>query len=108
VVKYFIARRLGIDPHQYTARQMSYDLRRLRLQGIIYRQHGSTKYWLTTYGIRVAMFLTRIHAHVLRPGLYVLDAKEELQLPHRLSQAFKRINQEIDNMFKEQYLGNTA
>jgi len=40
----------------YPAAQMSYDLRRLRLKGLIYRLPGTHRYTATTYGLKVAFF----------------------------------------------------
>ena len=48
---------------------MTYDLRRLRLHGLIARIPGSHRYRVTDSGLRTALFLTRIHARVLRPSL---------------------------------------
>jgi hypothetical protein len=69
----------GPDPG-YTARQMSYDLRRLARKGFIARVPGKLCYTVTPYGRRCALFLTKVHARVLRPGFQALD-------PHVVSQA---------------------
>jgi hypothetical protein len=45
----------------YTAAQMTYDLRRLRLKGLIRRIERSNRYVLTPEGIRVAVFYTKLH-----------------------------------------------
>ena len=50
---------------------MSYDLRRLRLHGLITRLPHSNTYILTPDGIRVAVFYTKLHNRLLRP---LLDA----------------------------------
>ena len=48
---------------------MTYDLRRLRLHGLIERLPGSHRYRVTAEGLRVALFFTRTYARILRPGL---------------------------------------
>jgi hypothetical protein len=48
---------------------MSYDLRRLRLHGLIQRLPGSNTYVLTPEGIRVAVFYTKLQDRLLRPLL---------------------------------------
>jgi hypothetical protein len=48
---------------------MSYDLRRLRLHGLIERSPGTNYYALTSEGIRVAVFYTKLHGRLLRPLL---------------------------------------
>jgi hypothetical protein len=55
----------------YTASKMSYDLRRLRLHGLIQRLPHSNRYLLTPDGIRVAVFYTKLQNRLLRP---LLDA----------------------------------
>jgi predicted MarR family transcription regulator len=57
---------LGTD---YTPAQMSYDLRRLRLKGMITRLPRSNTYLLTPEGLRVAVFYVKIHDRLLRPLL---------------------------------------
>jgi hypothetical protein len=57
----------------YTQSQMSYDLRRLRLHGLIQRLPHSNTYVLTSDGIRVAVFYTKLQNRLLRP---LLDANK--------------------------------
>ena len=63
-----VAGHLGQD---YTQRQMTYDLRRLRLHGLIQRLPHKHSYQLTPEGIRVAVFYTKLQNRLLRP---LLDA----------------------------------
>ena len=49
--------------------QMTYDLRRLRLHGVIARIPRSHRYRVTDFGLRVALFCTRAYTRLLRPGL---------------------------------------
>ena len=46
---------------------MTYDLRRLRVQGLIERIPCSRRYWVTARGIRVALCYQRTCTRVLRP-----------------------------------------
>ncbi|MGH3314008.1 MAG: hypothetical protein ACRDP3_26065 [Streptomyces sp.] len=61
-----VAGLLGVD---YTASQMTYDLRRLRLHGLIERIPRTNTYVLTPDGIRVAVFYSKVHARILTPLL---------------------------------------
>lgn len=61
-----VAGLLGAD---YSASQMGYDLRRLRLHGLIERIPKSHTYTTTPDGIRVAAFYTKVYGHLLRPLL---------------------------------------
>jgi len=52
----------------YTSAQATYDLRRLRLKGLIVRIPHTPSYALTPEGIRVPVFYTKIHSRLLGPG----------------------------------------
>jgi len=60
---------LGLQPQHMTAGTMTYDLRRLRLHGVIERVPRTHRYQVTPFGLRVAMLFTRTYARLLRPGL---------------------------------------
>jgi predicted MarR family transcription regulator len=47
---------------------MTYDLRRLRLHGLIERGPRSHRYRITPAGARVAMFYARLYTRALRPA----------------------------------------
>ena len=64
-----IAQFLGKTPEAITSGQMSYDLRRLRMHGLIQRIPHTHRYRVTRTGLTQAMFLTRLHDRVLRTGL---------------------------------------
>jgi hypothetical protein len=57
----------------YTARQMTYDLRRLRRKGLIRRVPGSQHYELTDHGRRIAVFFTKTYTRIINPSLAELD-----------------------------------
>ena len=46
---------------------MTYDLRRLRLHGLIDRVAGTNTYVLKPDGLRTAVFYTKVQGRVLRP-----------------------------------------
>jgi hypothetical protein len=48
---------------------VTYDLRRLRLHGLIRRVPQTHRYEVTTSGLRYALFFTRSYDRLLRPGL---------------------------------------
>ena len=60
---------LGVDPSHMTPGKMTYDLRRLRLHGLIVRLPHTHRYRVTDDGLRTALFFTRVYARILRPGL---------------------------------------
>ena len=54
---------------EYTSARMSYDLRRLRLKGLIQRVPHSNAYRITDDGLRFAVFYTKLHDRLLTPLL---------------------------------------
>jgi hypothetical protein len=59
----------GQEPNNITQGKMTYDLRRLRLHGMIERIPKTHRYQVTDFGFRVALFFTRTHARLYRPGV---------------------------------------
>jgi hypothetical protein len=55
-------------PDTYSAGAMTYDLRRLRLHGLIERVPRSHRYRITATGAQVAMFFARLYSRALRPA----------------------------------------
>lgn len=90
-----LATLLGENPKSYSAGRMSYDLRRLRLHGLIQRIPKTNRYQLTAQGLKVAMFFSRTYARLLRPGLAEIT---EPVAPARspLRTAFDRLQSTID------------
>lgn len=78
-----VAPLLGLLPSDLSQSRMSYDLRRLRLHGIIERVKGKHRYRLTSFGLRAAIFLTRVYNRVLRPGLSMLAPGSHATSPLR-------------------------
>jgi len=91
------ARLLGRDPQQCTPGQMTYQLRRLRLHGLIVRQPGSHRYRVTEHGLCVALFFTRSYARVVEPGMGQLAS---LPLPGetKLQRAVAQVDKAIDEL----------
>jgi len=61
-----LAPMLGKTPDLMTSGQMTYDLRRLRLHGLIERIPHTFRYQVTDTGLRSAQYLTRLHDRLLR------------------------------------------
>jgi hypothetical protein len=88
----------------YTTRQTGYDLRRLRRKGLITRLDHHKRYVLTPYGRRVALFLTTVHARVLRPGLQALDLSFAGRVPPPLRRTFTALDRAIEAHIAEAQL----
>jgi hypothetical protein len=85
----------GLTPEEITVGRMTYDLRRLRLHGMIERIPKSHRYRVTDFGLRAALFFTRVHSRLYRPciGDIMTNAPPE---DSDLRRHFARIEQEID------------
>jgi hypothetical protein len=88
----------------YTRNQMSYDLGRLRLNGLIERIEGSNTYLLTPDGQRVAIFYTKLHDRLLRPLL----AANAPPAPAELRHALAAVDQHVQSYLTDARLGNAA
>ena len=60
---------LGKRAHEISPGRMSYELRRLRLHGLIERLPKTHRYRLTDDGLRTALFYTRVYSRILRPAM---------------------------------------
>jgi hypothetical protein len=83
-----------------TPGRMTYDLRRLRLHGLIERIPGTYRYEVTDFGLRVALFFTRAHARLLRPGLGQVLGPGPPR-PLGLRRAFDRLEAAMDHLAQQ-------
>jgi hypothetical protein len=73
-LRQFTAELRGVDPDSVTVGQMTYDLRRLRVHGLIQRLPHSSRYQVTDTGLATAMFLNAVHDRLLPTGLAHLNS----------------------------------
>lgn len=64
-----IAPLLNKTTEDITAGQMTYDLRRLRIHGLVERVPHTRRYTVTEIGLQHALLFTHAHDHLLRAGL---------------------------------------
>lgn len=76
----------------YGSARMSYDLRRLRLKGLIERVPGSNAYRITETGLRFAVFYTKLHDRLLTP----LMAADKPPAPTEVRQALATLQRHTD------------
>ncbi len=90
-----VAQFMAVSPEQYKSSQMTYDLRRLRLNGIIERISSTQRYRLTSFGRKVVLFFTLLHERIFRPGMAAIVST----MPHssELAQAFNSLDLAILN-----------
>jgi hypothetical protein len=85
----------GRDAASISPGAVTYQLRRLRLHGLIERLPKSFRYRVTDGGLRSALFLTRTYNRLLRPGLAAaLPALRAITSP--LQRAFDTLTRQID------------
>lgn len=93
-----LAALLGQPLERLTPGRMSYQLRRLRLHGLIERIAKTHRYRLTSFGFRVAVFCTRTYARILRPDLAPRSCSCvacHLPVSRSLRRSFDKLEQEI-------------
>jgi len=86
---------LGVTTEQYTASQMTYDLRRLRLKGLIFRPPRTNRYFVTPYGWKVARLFARLESRVFRPAMAMFTANDAV-LPFPLRKALDHVDAQLD------------
>ena len=84
----------------YSTAQMSYDLRRLRLKGLIHRIPQTHRYTTTTYGLKVAFFCAKLYLRILRPEWAALHPAND-SFPHPLRVALDQLDAEINKIHEE-------
>ena len=93
-----VAPLIGLSPDEYGQGRMSYDLRRLRLRGLIERIPYTHRYRVTDEGLRVALCYHRTSARVLRPALsLVFDASRGHA---RINRAVAAFDHEIERLWE--------
>jgi hypothetical protein len=93
-LRHHLAALCGRDPESLTQAALTYQLRRLRLHGLIERLPNSFRYRVTEFGFRTALFFTRVYNRVLRPGL-AAALPDMRSIDNPLKRAFIKIDEQI-------------
>jgi hypothetical protein len=99
-LRHHLAPLLGLTAETMTSGQITYDLRRLRIHGLIRRIPHSFRYQVTTAGIRQALFLTRLTQRLLIPGLAELTDPSP-PAPSRLRAAARAYEASLDDLTRQ-------
>ena len=86
---------LGQDLASYTAGAMTYDLRRLRLHGVIRRVPRTLRYTLTPNGMRAAFLYTSLYRRLRRPHS---SERPYPQFPSRLDAALHQLDTALQEL----------
>ena len=100
-LRHNLAGLLGHPLDYFTQGRMTYQLRRLRLHGLIARIPKTHRYRLTSFGFRVALFCTRIYNRILRPGIgQLLPITTTSAVPDALRRSFNNVELQIQNWIR--------
>jgi hypothetical protein len=88
---------LGLHPDTMTQGKLSYDLRRLRLHGLIERIPHTRRYRVTTFGLHSAVILTRTYNRLLRPAT-ALATGPPLTQPAAIQRDLARLDTTLDRL----------
>ena len=75
-----VAPLIGLSVEEYSSGRMTYDLRRLRLRGLIEKIPFTRRYRVTDDGLRTALYYHRTYARVLRPAAFGLPLQPRRRL----------------------------
>jgi hypothetical protein len=95
-----VAALLGRQLDAYSRGAMTYDLRRLRLHGLIQRVPRSHRYLVTLGGLQIASFYNTLYHHVLRPGWAML-AEPTIDTPAPLDIAIRHLADVTRGLFQQ-------
>ncbi len=95
-----LAALLRVPGEAVSAGRMTYQLRRLRLHGLIERVPRSHRYQVTARGLRIALFCTRVQARLFRPGLAAI-MPDAVGGDGRLRRAFEQLDRAMDQWCAE-------
>ena len=95
-----LAALLGLAPEKLSPGRLTYELRRLRLHGLIARIPRTHRYRLTQRGIQIAAFWTRTYNRLLRPGLAQLadPAAEHAALHRKLHALLEAVDEACEEV----------
>lgn len=96
-----VAELLGVPLETYGPGRMTYDLRRLRLHGLIVRLPHTQRYEITALGKRVALFFTKLNTRLLRPGLSQLFDGCPKAPARPLAKAIQAFDQAFESLLAE-------
>jgi hypothetical protein len=98
-----ILERHGLTPADYTLTQFRYDLRKLRVHGLIVRVEGRQCYTLSPQGARAMTLLTMLRRRVIEPlGGCVVEAhgRAQTRSASKLEKAYGKVAKGLDEVIE--------
>ncbi|MGI8746647.1 MAG: hypothetical protein ACR2NN_29545 [Bryobacteraceae bacterium] len=97
-----VADLLVVTKNEYTASRMTYDLRRLRLKGLIFRPPKTHRYSLTPYGWKTARLFSLLDTRVFRPAMAMFTGNDAV-LPFPLRASLNRVDRQLDELIYQAF-----
>ena len=87
----------------YSARQATYDLRRVRRKGLIRRIPRTQRYELTSEGRRIAVFFTKTYSRIVNPALAELDPQlpDDIARSSALARSWRDFERALDERIEQ-------
>jgi len=96
-----LAKLLSKEPDEIKQGQMTYDLRRLRLHGILTRLPRTNKYIFTPDGLRIVLFFAKTYSRIFQNGFaQIYDSFPECE-NKQINMAFSKLEKAIDLLISE-------
>ena len=92
----------GLSLSEYSPRQMSYDLARLKRKGLIFRAKASHRYYPTPYGCKLARLYARLEVRVFRPALSAMQERV-IHAPPPLQSALQSVDRQFDQLIQNSF-----
>jgi len=96
-----IAILMGKNKNQFSQGQMTYDLRRLRMHGLIVRKSGTQCYDVTEKGLQVSFFISKFYQRLINPSFGKNSRKlipNNKQIISTMEKLDRAMNDMIDNI----------
>ena len=95
-----VLKQCALKPKDYTLHQIRYDLRKLRLHGLIERIPHSHAYRFTQKGYKLALLLIQLRKRIYGPAAFGV-LRHRPNPHHQPDSAFERVYHKIDAAFDE-------
>ena len=89
---------LGKTPETYSTGAMTYDLRRLRLHGVIEKIPHTHRYVLTREGLKVCLFMVKVHRRIFVDGLAQMMDENCVAQPGSVARASQQLDRSIEKL----------
>ena len=101
-LRHLVADLPGVAINEYTGAEMTYDLRRLRLKGLIFRPPRTHRHFVARHGWKVARLFSRLEARVFRPAVAMFTGNDAV-LPFPLRASLDRVDAQLDDLIYEAF-----